>query len=484
VSVAVLFMATGTAHAETLSLQEVLTTASSENLDLRRVHASRDQATLARRAVVGRAEPILGLSAGTSTAESRSFLAGQPLETTTDASEVELSVGGRTQLGTSWSASTSHTYVDQLFAVDFSGLLPIPVDTGAPQEQRYWTTTVGATLRQDLLVPFRRTGDRREVLSAREREVQAELLVDATLASTQVAAASAWWQWWVASERVELAEASLARFERIRERVRQSTEVGMATPLDLRLAEQAALEARVQLAQARTAAAAAEDDVLLLLGRSPADDITPAPADEMRTETPSLARILRDNPDARRAGLDLEVAERLYRDAQTDRLPTLEGVLGAGYATLEATSGDAWSTLVSDPLPTYSASVEMNVPLGRTSVRARRDSAAIDVDVAREAVEAVRRELQRRFVASASDLANAELQAQVAEEAVTLAQLELEVEEARAEQGEALLDAVLDATEELRRAEAARLEAQVGVQRAQLLLVTLAGSIAPEAPRP
>jgi outer membrane protein TolC len=472
------------AQAETLSLQEALDAATSQNTDLLRVLATREQAALARRALVGRAEPVLGVSASTSTTETKSFLAGQPLQTGSDVSEVGLSVSGRTPVGTTWSVSANHTYVDQLFSVDFSGLLPIPGETDAPQEQQYWTTSVGASLRQDLLVPFRRTADRRDVLSAREREVEAELVLEATASSTHLLVASAWWQWWMATERVAVSEASLARFERVQDRVRQSAELGNATRLDARLADQAVLEARVQLSQARAAAAAAEDDVLLLVARSPADDIDPGASDPAPFSPPSLEQVLRDNPEARRAELEVQVAERAHRDAQMDGLPALDAVLGVGYATLEESSGVSWSTLVSDPLPTYSAGVEMKVPLGRTAVRSRRESAAIQVEVARDALRAVRREVERSFAASTAELTHAELQVQATEASVSVARLELDVERSRVDEGTALIDAVLDAADKLRRAEVAHLEARVGVQRAQLSLLALAGRKPPTTPDP
>jgi outer membrane protein TolC len=476
--VPVLFAFGSLAGAAPLSLQAALEGALAANPSLVSARLAEQQADQGVRASRGSADPTLTASGTLTSAETVAFLGSSPYAIETDSREWGLSVGGRTPFGTTWGVQSTQQRVDSLVNIDLSGLgLPIPTDD-EPQALAYTTAALTLTLRQDLLVPFRRTDDQQRRLDATEARAEAELRVEATRQSTLSSVAAAWWAWSLASERVGLAEGALDRAERLEARTDAWLAEGQIGRVEQSQARQATREAAAQLRAARGGVDAAADDLLVLLGQDPGTAIEPSGTTEVGTLELDVAAAAANNPDVRLAALHLQAAERAHRDARRDRLPSLAAVGSVGTLGLEDTGGDAWQTVAQgDGYDTASAGLELAMPLGNRAARAQADAAALQVEVARRTRDATERDVVRALRAALADRDRAALEVELAEQDRVVTARTVAIEDARVQEGTRLFDDLLDAQAALQQSELAVLDARLQLQRANLVIAVLAGRV-------
>jgi outer membrane protein TolC len=447
-----------TAPAAPVTLSEAIDAALADNRDLVTarwaVVASEGRLTAGESAW----DPVLTASASTSTQQSAGFVAGYPLDATTDSSRAALGVSAAAPTGTALAldGSLQHdttTTVSQLGGVE------------STQENSNWTTSVGATLTQDLLAPLRTQPEAVTVRQAREARTQAELERDAAEQQVVVTAASAWWTAWAAGEAVRATEARVVVARALEDTTRAQLAEGTLAALEVDRATADRLSAERSLVGARADEQDARDALAVAMGGRPGDDPSAAGAGDVDVGAPGSAEALWERVAARDPSLLLAIARRdaaraASRDASDGWLPTLDAVGSVGTGALQDDAAGAWTAMVGDGgLPRASVSLQLIAPLGAHAARGRRDETAAALRSAESAVEAAEATLRASLRSAVTDLDTARATVELARLRVTVARATEAGEQARVDEGASRLDQLLDAR-------AARLEAEADLRTA------------------
>ncbi|MCA9493099.1 MAG: TolC family protein [Myxococcales bacterium] len=466
----------GSAHADPLTLDQAVGEAVAHNPDLLRAELMLAQAEEGRRLAASAYLPQERLRADASHAESAGFLAGLPYGTVANSQSVSGGVAGRAPTGTTWSLEAGVTHVDTLTHLDASGLgLVFPTEE-EPLVQDWWTMSGTVGVRQDLLAPLRRSPERQAQLQALEALDQASSGREATALVAGHTAASLWWDWWLATERVEVARTSQARTERLLERTSAWADEGVVSETERQEVAFAAHQADAEVERATVLADAARDRLLVWLGRSPGQDVQPTGEGALEWTEPMLEEALAGSPEVALAELRVQAAERARRDRSRDRLPTLDATASVGGASLQEDAGGAWEALFDeDVLPTAAVGIELSGPLGRGPARARQSQAALEASSARLELESTRRDVEQAWLGGSAGLVTARTSVDLAREGLAVAERKLELASARVDEHVDPVDAALDAEDEVHLAELQLLDARVQVERQAQALAMLAG---------
>lgn len=465
------------AHAgEGLSLADAISTALQSNADLRAAEAALDAADADQLGAKGAFDPVLSVSGGLDRAESRSFLAGYPMASTTRAWSGDLGIAGELPSGTSWSISGEIARDAADTETTFGG-------ASGTQETDYWTSSVGVTVRQDVLALVRPTTAREAVLRAAERADQREMALLQTRQEALAAVATAWWDFQAAGARAHLARTSVESAVALVQVTDAWVQEGQAEAVELArvrteqlAAEQAAVEAEAEVARSR-------DRLLVVIGREPGADVTPVGEGAVRTPASMdlkehLAIADAQSPSIALLDLQLEAARAASRDARYDGLPSLSLTGSVGAGSLESSASDAVGSLVGDEsLPSWAAGIEVSVPLGGRVARGTRDAASADVRAAEAALEEAERALAADVREALRDLQTATTALSLAAQRVEVARETEAGERARAEEGMRRLDQLLDAVNAREEAEADVLDARLAASRAIVEVARLEGGV-------
>lgn len=462
--------------AEGVSLADALASALQHNADLRAAAASLDAARADALAARGALDPSLDASAGLSASESRSYLAGYPMASTASAGSAALGLSGELMTGTSWSISAELARQTSTTESSLGGVM-------AEQSADNWAGSVGLSARQDLLGLLRPTDATRAVRRAAERADQRALEGLEARQDALAAVANAWWSWKAATERAALGrtsvEAALA-LERVTE---ARAEVGSAAAVDLARVRTERLAAMAEASEAQAAAMDAGDTLLELMGRAPGADITPegegAPRALATLDVDQhLGAASAHSPALARLDLQLQAARAAAREVRFEGLPSLSATGSAGLSSLDTSASGALRALSGDDaLPSWSAGLELSVPIGGRLARGTRLAADADLRSAEVALDAQRRALEGDLRAALREVNTAYGGLMLATERLGVAQMAEDGERARAEEGLVRLDELLDAVEAREQAEVDLLEARLDAWRATLEVARLEGGI-------
>lgn len=468
-----LALAVGPAHAADLSLDDALAAARDDNPQLQAAGLVLDQQRASLRGALATSDPTLTLASDRGYTETVGFLAGTPLTATTESQSSTVAVAGQGARGTRWSLYSGLSLEDTTTASLLAG-------PEGEVQQTNWSTEVGGQLEQDLLAPWKRSPQLEARLDALVAVERAQLEAYRTEQDVLAEVAGAWWDAWLARERVALAEQGVAEAQRLVERTTALVAQGSALAVDASRAELALLDARQALLSAQSTAAALEDVLLLQLGRSPTEVVTLSRgvATDAGVQVPTLDTVLAGSPTLALAQRDLEAARRRERDAQRDRLPELTASVGGALVTLEETAPDALASLsAGDRYPRWSAGLSLSVPLGGRSAKATADRRGAEVRQAELQVQQQQAALEADYAAAVDRLRTAEAAGELAMARLTVAGETESAEAVRVDAGTRHLDDLLDARDDRRTAEVGLLEARVDVARAGLSLARLAGAV-------
>lgn len=456
-----------------LSLEAALGEALLRNPDLEGARLSVSQSILALDGVQSLSEPSLTASTQYSNAESAGFIAGSPYSATATSFSNELSVGGRAATGTTWSIYGGLDLDDTATVSSFGGQSGEMVQTN-------WTADAGVQVSQDLLAPFRRTPERQQEVDALESLSQAELKQQQSQQAVLADVAGAWWTWSMAAKRVAVAQDSVASARRLEELTLVWKTEGTASEVDVARVQISRLEADKALLSAQRSVRAAADQLLLLIGHTPGEDIRPEGTGELRAPPESVAvdQMMDENLELALLDLQLDSAQRRLEDAEDGRLPSLNLNAGAGVASLQDTSNQALAALVGDErLPTLSAGLELQVPLGNQAAKNQVSANQVSLRQTELLRESAERQVRAQLRAGLDQVDTARTTLEIAEAQVVLARLSEAGEEARLSEGALRLDELLDARDARRRAEVEVLQAHLDLARAQLDLAELSGRV-------
>jgi outer membrane protein TolC len=469
---AALCLAPSATAAETLTLDRALDEALARNPALATSRLQVDAAEGGLMAARAAFDPQLRIQGEVRSEESNQLFGGLVFDQSSLRTSASSSITGELPTGTGYSVVGTYNQNDQE-APDFR--------TGQVTETVRQAPGVTATLSQEVLRGHRTAFNRRRVLEARNAMDVAQLQVEAQAQRTLAEVTQAYWNWVHQEALVDIAE---QRTELAKENLRigeLQLEEGRVAPVEVTRLRAAAVRARTSLLDARQAAARTADGLLLLLGRTPGEAVSPGtplsdvPGGFDLDVEQAVEVALEGNLDLAVDQLEAEQADLSTRLARHGQLPslTLDGTLGLTQVTNKI-DGDQ-----QEPLPnrTLAAGATFSVPLGNRAARGEVMQAA--------ATEAQRdRELEQRRQQVARDVAEQVRALEAATEQVRLADLELDLaketlaaEEARQAAGRAVLTDVLEARAERFDAEARLARARVDAQLAAVELLRLQGRL-------
>jgi outer membrane protein TolC len=462
--------------AQPLSLAEALAQALGGSPELRAAELAVEAAAASETDASAAFSPTLSARTELGSAATANFIGGFPTTSTTQDWSGEASLGGSLATGTDWSVDT--TLRNQSFSTTTElGGVPTEVD------QSTWTSSATLSLQQDLLVLLRPTAARSALRQAVEARDIATTEALAQRQDTLATVAGLWWDWTEASAALVVAERSLEAARALEAVTVAWVEEGSAEAVEGARVRAERLQQELAARTARAEVEDARDALLVGIGLAPGADVVAAGPTGARTlSVGSLdehrARMNESRADLRALEAELEAAGGLVSDARWDRLPSLSAVGSAGVASLESAPSDAVAALAtSDRLPSWSAGLELSVPLGGRAARAKQASAGVAVRQARLSLEAARREADAELQAALRGVELATASLDLARERVEVARLTEDGEQARVDAGSRRLDELVEAAQDREDAELAALEAEVTLWRAHLRLAQVEGRV-------
>lgn len=462
--------------AQPLTLAEALAQALGGSPELRAAELAVDAAVASETDASAAFSPTLTASTELGSAETANFIGGFPTTTSSRDWSGEAAVGGSLGTGTDWSVETALRNQSFSTTTELGG---VPTDI----DQSTWASSAGVTLQQDLLVLLRPTAARSALRQAVEAHDIATTEALAQRQDTLAAVGELWWDWTEATASLAVAERSLEAARALESVTMAWVEEGSAEAVEGARVRADRLQQELAVRTARAEVEDARDALLVGIGLSPGIDVVAAGPTGARTLPVGTldehrVRMNENRADLRALEAEVEAAGGLVTDARWDRLPSLSAVGSAGIASLESAPSQAVTALTtSDRLPSWSAGLELSLPLGGRAARARQASASVAVRQAELSLEAARREADAALQAALRGIELATASLDLARQRVEVARLTEDGEQARVDAGSRRLDELVEAAQDREDAELTALEAEVGLWRAHLRLAQVEGRV-------
>ncbi len=349
------------------------------------------------------------------------------------------------------------------------------VDTEFTDDPQF-ESRLSVTLSQALLQGHRLGWNLRQVRAATNARDLAELSLDTRRQQAVADAARAFWQARYQRALVDIARRTLALTEEQARVTEALVDAGRLAAVESTRTEAAVVQARRATLEAESAAAAADDTLLVLVGERPGSglELLPPP---LRTppetafdEASLVETVLRGNPELRAARASVEHRDAELRDARHALLPELGATASGSLRGYEPSLGAAMGELASGDLGDWSVGGTLSVPLLNRADRASVDSASAELERARIAVRQLEDNLATQARAQVRTLRTASEDVALARANVELAEATLTAEQARLAEGRALQR---DVGEAIRALDQARIDAERAVTSWTVALVEL-----------
>ncbi|MFZ5480908.1 MAG: TolC family protein [Myxococcota bacterium] len=252
-------------------------------------------------------------------------------------------------------------------------------------------------------------------------------------------------------------------------------EAGRLAPVEGTRAETAVVQAERALLEATSAAAAADDALLVLVGEAPGTELSVVAA---APEVPAISldgaavadAVLQGNPDLTALRVELELRRQAVADARHALLPVLSATASYGLQGYEPTLAASLAELGTGDFRDWSVGGLLSVPLYNRADR----GALLQVEAEATSAEIAVRQLEDSLITAARaqvrTLETAARDVELARLNVRLAEETLAAETARLQEGRALQK---DVSEALKALDAARAEAERAVTTFAVALVEL-----------
>lgn len=478
-ALAALAAASSLAADRSVTLSECVAVALRANPALQIARLERAEADLGAAAARGAYDPSLTAEASRRHDETSGESAGTAegalatVTTKSDADTYRLALGGATSLGGLRYDLSAHQG-------DTSGRRAgNPFDTSS--------AGVGLTLTQPLLRGFKTDETRWRVATAGMQSREAAAALERSAQELVAEVEAAWYRFVQAREVVRVQEEALALAERLLADNRRKVKIGAMAALDEKQAESQAASVRAGLSEARQAAREAENELkrvafadargLAGVRLAPAEPLPDAA--EVRLDVAAeMERALASRPDLRQARLALERQALAVGYHRNRKLPSLDLVLGGGFAASdEDSAGDAWKTVGEADEPYWTAGVTFSMPLGNRSARAEWQQAV----AANERLEWRVRQLEEAALAEVDNAASAAASAYerlaASREARDYAERALETEQRKLDSGKSTSFVVLQLQKDLTAARQGEVDALADYHRRLSTLSLATGDI-------
>lgn len=458
-----------------LTYEDALSRALAQNTDLLRAGEDLRAADGALLAARGTFDPTLGadLSFNSSTGENSSEF-GEVYSEFRSLSD-SLSLSQFLPTGTTWSVGLNSARNTFRYELQDTGL---QFESDAP----LYSTRLAATVTQALLEGHRLSYNLSRVRSAKQSRDAADVALNMTRQETLASVASAYWGLVYAHRAVEIAESAVTVAEEEARVVNARVEAGDLAPVEKLRVEASSVQARSALLSARNTEAQAADALLVLVGATPGQGVTPvtAPSNPSAVnldEDAVVAAALSSSPALEVARLEEAQAEEDLRNARHGRLPQLDASASYGIKGYEASLGASVGEMLSNKLPEWSVGATLSVPLGNRADRGALQSASASAMSARLKREATERAVSQQIRAQVRTLNSAATQVELAEANLRLAEQTLSAERALQEVGRAIQKDVLESIKSVDEAKLALEKARADALQAVVELERLKGTL-------
>ena len=334
------------------------------------------------------------LTADTGVAGSRNESVGQFGQTRSDFNSLSwgASINQYMATGTSLSlgwANSRNTFTYEL--LDIPGFDPV--------SDVQFDSSLSLSATQSLLEGHRRASNLKMVRDAQRATDMAQLTAMATRQQTLSDVATAYWGLWYQERLVEIAEQSSAVAMEEERIVRARVEAGDLAPVEAARVRSASVQAQQLGIEARHAAAAARDALLLLIGEEPGQNVEllsrPGSPEDVRLDPDRfVSDALGNNASLQVMRLAEENARLGLADARHRRLPELSATGSLALTGYESSQAAAVREMLDGDLPEWYIGGNLSAPLGNRVDRGNVLSAQAEL-VKLRAVEARRAAVQR-----------------------------------------------------------------------------------------
>lgn len=495
------------ALAAPLTYDDALDEALQANADLLGAQADVTAAEGSLLATRGAYDPQLGASLYTSANTSEDSLArfgfpGAVSLQDTDVNGWSLDLSQSFWTGTSWNIGWESTYATNSYG--FYTTEGEPLSTGDDNEQltKYFSNGLSLSLTQQLLDGVRLASNLSTVRASQRAVTSAQAAQLQSRQDVLSAAAAAYWDLYAAWRSEATAERAVEVATEEQRIVEAQVAAGNMAPIEATRVRAALAQARLDLITSRQAADAASDALAIVLGRSPAERITPetgpgeVPQGLDIEVDEAVAVALDGSPALQLAQLSVEGADDELLVARHERLPSLSitGSLGFNgyreYDILVEQASDpsfdvGWGEgaaasrekLFSLDYRNNYVGLELSTPLGFRVERGSVMSAGAGLEKARRDLEAAERSVAQQVAAQVRTIDSAYRTVELAELNLRLAEETLAAEKARQEVGRAIQKDVLEAIRARDEAEAGLVSALVEFRKALVALKALQGKL-------
>lgn len=353
---------------------------------------------------------------------------------------------------------------------------------GDDQTQKTFQPSFNLVLGQDLLKGIRLKSGLANVRKAKESRTLAELRMAQARQQAVADAARLYWAWVYRTRVVEIERWGVDTAEEALRVGEAKVQAGRAAPVERTRLEAALVQARVQSINAENEAARALDDLLVLLGRTPGEELEPAsrPGDVPPLQI-DLDEALRD---ALEGSLDLAVAraqvlaaQAAVADAKHAMLPELQAQINAGLTGFDVNSWNGAFDFMQTLLPNVGVRGTLTVPLGNRAAGGSKQQVSAQLAQAEVEEDRATAQVTASVAAQVRTLRSAYTQVELADANFQLAKETLEAEEARYDAGRSLLQDVLEARAEVQRTAAEAVRARTDFRVAEVELRRLQGRL-------
>lgn len=460
--------------AETLTLEEALTAALTDNPSLVTATIGVDRAEASILSAQASWDPVFTAGGNVSTSDSTNVFVGRAVDQQSLDTSATSGIRGDLPTGTGYRVNGRYSYSDQT-ASGFGG-------AGESQTiQQRPGLEVGVS--QEVLRGHRTAFNRRQVLTAKSGLTVAEVQLDAARQSALRDVATTYWSWAYQEEAVEIARSRVDVAAEALRVGRLQLEEGRVAPVDVSRLQTEFVRARQALTTAQQQASDSRDQLLTQLGRDPGAELTPG--SDLAVATPDPVDVDQVIALTKAGNRDLAVLRQQTEQAILDTklarhalLPSL--TLDASVNLSQVTSKDEEGTIEA-PNQTLTGSANFSVPLGNRAARGELARTAASEAELRANMEAREREVAASAARQARVFNDAVLQIELADQEVQLAEQTLAAEEARSAAGRNVQRDVLEARTALFDARLQAAKARSDRQLAWIELLLLQGELTVDA---
>jgi len=300
-------------------------------------------------------------------------------------------------------------------------------------------------------------------------------------------AEAAYWELYIAQERVALRENSVEVARKILEDNQARVQAGKMSELEVQEAEAGLATRESELLEARQALTEASDRMMSFFGleddpsRVRAIDTVPLEEPSLRPEAELSGLAMELHPDIRIRGNRIHQDMLRIRYAKNQRRPQLDLRASYGYNGLGDDQSGAFDEVQGMDYPSWSVGVEFRVPLGGGN-RKQAELAAAENRLAQSRIDenSVMQQVLRALRTARSRVMNFYRQAVNYQQVSEMNQVILETELARLEAGQSDSRKVLEAEEKLTRARESLAASLTRLAVAQVELQLTSGTLLKE----